>query len=94
MADKTPVHPVGSQLAYPDGSVYIYLQSCEHLEQGTYVEASATGRLMKFKGGPRFPRGIVMENIPKEYHSFVMTKEPQEAKNVPAVEQARPVIVK
>ena len=92
MADKVAKHPVGSQLSYPDGSVYVYLESCEDLENGTYVEGSATGRLMKFKGGPRFPKGIVMETLPKDHFSFVKVRDA--TREVPAVEQSSPVIVK
>ena len=94
MADKNAIHPVGSQLQYPDGSMYVYLEACENLDNGTYVEGSATGRLMKFKGGPRFPKGIVMETLPKDFFSFIMVKEPQQSREVPAVEQSSPIVVK
>lgn len=91
MADKVAKHPVGSELRYPDGSVYVYLESCEDLENGTYVEGSATGRLMKFKGGPRFPKGIVMETLPKDHYAFIKVRDA--TREVPAVESS-PVIVK
>lgn len=92
MADKQPKYPVGSQLQFPDGSLYVYLESCEDLENGTYVEGSPLGRLQKFKGGARFPKGIVMETLPKDHFSFVKVRDA--TREVPAVEQSSPVIVK
>lgn len=92
MADKVAKYPVGSQLQYPDGSAYVYLEACENLDNGTYVEGSATGRLMRFKGGPRFPKGIVMETLPKDHFSFVKVRDAQ--REVAAVEQSSPIISK
>lgn len=91
MADAKPKYPIGTVLTTPDGAQYVYLEACEDLENGTYVEGSATGRLMKFKGGPRFPKGIVMETLPKDYFSFVKVRDA--TREVPAVESG-PIVVK
>jgi len=91
MSDAKNKHPNGAVLQYPDGSQYVYIQAAEDLSSGTFVEANVLGRLVKFKGEVKFPKGIVMETVPKEGWTFVMIKEPNppvRRQEVPAIEMA------
>ena len=78
MADRVAKHPVGTQMLYPDGAGYLYLQSADNFEKGTYVELNVNDRLCKFKGGLKFPFGIVLENVEKEDYTFIMVRPPQQ----------------
>lgn len=77
MSDKTAKHPEGAMLQHPDGSVYSYLQSSQRIESGSYVDLNINRRITKFQGGPRFPKGILMENVEKDEWTFVMVQEPR-----------------
>lgn len=85
MADQNFKHPQGAQLAYPDGSLHVYFQASEDFEKGTYVELNVNGRICKFKGGLRFPPGIIMETVPKEWWTFIMTRAPMPKQEKPVV---------
>lgn len=89
MADKVARYPVNSQLQLPDGSLFIYAQANLDLDPGTYVEANPLGKLIKFKGGLRFPKGIVTETTPDDWYTFVLVREGQPpASEGPAIVQA------
>lgn len=78
MADKKPIFPVGTQVNYPDGSVYIYLQSAQKFNGGdTYVEGNVNNRIVKFKGGRAFPSGIVTERVDKDEYTLVLIQLPK-----------------
>lgn len=85
MADKIAKYPVGAQMLYPDGSMYLYAQSADNFEKGTYIEFNANERLCKFKGGFRFPPGIIIEPVAKEEYTFILIRPPQEQKQTPIV---------
>lgn len=85
MADQNAKHPDGARLAYPDGSVYVYLQAADDLDGGTYVDVNINHRLVKFRGGMRFSDGIVIEKTPKEWYTFMMIQPPQVKKETPVV---------
>lgn len=85
MADKEAKFPEGTQLTKPDGSMYIYVQVSEDLEPAQYSEPNANNRLMKMKGlGLRFPPAICVENVPKDWWTFVMVRAPK-SKESPVV---------
>ena len=75
MADKDQKHPLMSQMQQPDGSLYVYVQVNFHAEQGQYIELNPLGKAVKFKGGLRFPRGIVLETVPEDWYTWVMARE-------------------
>ncbi len=85
MADQKPLYPEGTMMQKPDRSEYIYLQACEDLEPGLYVEPNVNGRLAKFKGTFRFPRGICTETVPKDWYTFVMVTEPVKKEEKPVI---------
>lgn len=90
MADKVKIHPEGTQLLYPDGSGYIYLQASEDLEPGQFVDRNVNGRLTKFKGlGIRLPKAVTIEQCPRDFWTFVLVQESQRVSPVQeAVHQA------
>lgn len=77
MADKDSKYPHGSMLQMPDQSLYMYAQAADNFESGTFIEISPLSRLVKFKGGLKFPQGIVVETVPEDYWTFVMVRPPQ-----------------
>lgn len=83
MADTKEEFPVGSQLAYPDGSGYVYLQASEDLESNTYVDVNANERICKLRGGMKFPVGILTEGVRKDQYTWLMVRPPR--KSTPAV---------
>lgn len=91
MSDEKAKYQNGAILQCPDGSQFVYVQAAEDLSNGTFVEANILGRLVKFKGEVKFPKGIVVETVPKEWWTFVMVKEPNaptKRAEVPAIEKA------
>lgn len=90
MADKEARFPKASVLQYVDGSQYVYLQSLDDLKNGMYVETTASGDLIKFRGEVKFPKGICIETVPKGWWTFVMVKEPMppvKPAEIPAIEK-------
>ncbi len=77
MIDKKPIYPEMTQVIYPDGHVYVYSHVVQDLEQGQYVEANANGKVIKFKGGMRFPRGITTERVAKGEYSLIIVQIPE-----------------
>jgi len=71
--------PQGTQMMYPDGSVYVYVKAVEDFDPGTYGELNVNGNLVKFKGGLRFPPIVVVNTVPRNYWTFVMIRGPQAA---------------
>ncbi len=68
---KDMQHPVGTQMQYPDGTVFLYLQSAQKLPKGTFVQDGAMGRVTKFNGGNRLPQGVTMEDVDRDGWSFI-----------------------
>ncbi len=75
--NKEMDHPAGAQLQYPDGTVYLYLQSAQKLPKGTFVQDGSLGRVTKFKGGDRLPQGVTMEDVERDGWSFVKVQNGQ-----------------
>jgi hypothetical protein len=71
VADKEAKYPLGSNLSYPDGSLYVYIQASEDFEPGVYADLNANQRLCKYRGGLRIPPIVITETLPKEWYSFV-----------------------
>ena len=86
MSNKEALHPQGALIQYPDGSQFVYLQAAENLSNGMFVEPNLSGRLIKFRGEVKFPRGICVETVPKEWYSFFMIKEGEQPKKPPITE--------
>ena len=73
-------YPNGTLLEFPNGEVRMYTQAAQKLSKGTFVEGNGAGKVVKFKGGDRFPQGIVLEDVEKDVYTFVMIKEGKKEK--------------
>lgn len=76
MADKKALFPEHTQIRYPDGSVYLYLQAGQALEAEQFV-SSASGKIVKFKGGRNFPAGITVERVAKDEYTKILIQLPE-----------------
>jgi len=77
MADKDAKYPHGTMMQFPDQSQYVYAQAADNFESGTFIEVNQLSHLVRFKGGFKFPQGIVTETVPQDYWTFVMIRPPQ-----------------
>jgi len=85
MADKESIYPLHSQLQYPNGAVYVYTKVNFNAEPGTYIELDALGAAVKFKGGMRFPRGLITETVPEDWFTWVLAREGQDIERKPEI---------
>ena len=70
MADKEQKYPKGTQLTYPDGTVFVYAGAAQSLKQGTFADPNENGRLVKFKGGLVLPTAVICEDVSKGEFTF------------------------